>query len=70
LTRSMVDAARSQGGESERAGILGRSRAIGEWPRPPLLARPPVNKAAGPQILPCPGWRRVPRDDPTARTAP
>jgi len=30
LTRSMVDAARSQSGESERAGILGRSRAITE----------------------------------------
>ena len=30
LTRSMVDAARSQSGENERAGILGRSRAIGE----------------------------------------
>jgi DNA-binding NtrC family response regulator/Tfp pilus assembly protein PilF len=30
LTRSMVDAARSQGGDQERAGILGRSRAIGE----------------------------------------
>ena len=30
LTRSMVDAARNQGVESERAGILGRSRAIGE----------------------------------------